>query len=57
MTREQIIKNLEYLIQFLPGKSIYAEKTLTCAIAPFPILKRGLCRADAGGRRRYGRQT
>jgi hypothetical protein len=32
MTREQIIKNLEYLIQFLPGKSIYAEKTLTCAI-------------------------
>lgn len=33
MTREQIIKNLEYLIQFLPGKSIYAEKTLTCAIA------------------------
>ena len=33
MTREQIIKNLEYLIQFLPGKGIYAGETLTCAIA------------------------
>ena len=33
MTREQIIKNLEYLIQLLPGKSIYAGETLTCAIA------------------------
>lgn len=28
-----LIKNLEYLIQFLPGKSIYAGETLTCAIA------------------------
>ena len=33
MTREQIIENLEYLIQFLPSKGIYAGETLTCAIA------------------------
>jgi hypothetical protein len=54
MTREQIIKNLEYLIQFLPGKSIYAEKTLTCAIAalrgPVPDPETGLVPCGCGGK-------
>lgn len=54
MTREQIIKNLEYLIQFLPGKSIYAEKTLTCAIAalrgPQPDPITGLVPCGCGGK-------
>jgi hypothetical protein len=54
MTREQIIKNLEYLIQFLPGKSIYAEKTLTCAIAalrgPVPDSETGLVPCGCGGK-------
>lgn len=48
-----LIKNLEYLIQFLPGKSIYAEKTLTCAIAalrgPQPDPITGLVPCGCGG--------